>query len=931
MNHRRSTRSREAIRAVCETIESRTYLTVTFASPTATSLSGVTSPIVTAQFDTQSDFADLATATPGSVKILLGNTFGTFTVSDSIPFPANPAAQTPFLVGNFSGNGSDIVLLSQDSSTHNGVITYETSQGDGTFTALGTSVITNNGHGFDPIAGAVADFNSDSNDDLAILGKPSTGHSLVLAIMLSNGDGTFTEAQDYNVTGSNLAGSLDNNTVLTASLDGGPPDVILYDGSGGNLDVFMGAGDGSFTQLTPVPLTATQLITDTFTSSGFPDVIAADGTQLTPLLGNGDGTFTPQSPITLGGTVSSLASADMDLDGNPDLITNLGVLSGNGDGTFQDPVALPIAEGGSTFSSNIIPVDLDGDGRPDLVGISSNGNALLSVQNITPTSSSVSVSSSENPASPGDDVQFTATVSSSLSLKATGQVDFLDGTTMLGSAQLQSDGTATLDAGTALSPGSHSITAEYEGDSNFFASTSDPFTQSILFPTTTAVTSSANPSGSGAAVTFTAIVTGNDGNGDVPSGNVEFFDDTTDLGGGTLDANGDTTLDDTQLSGGVHGITAEYQADSNYAASTSAVFEQTVAFLPLSPVVKSTTLPSSIVAGAPVHGIATVELTNTTQSTISGPTTITLFASTDGNVSGATQLVALPARNLTVLAGQTLPVKVSIPSLPASLGDGSYMLIAQATYNSGTVSASSTGPTIQIAAAFTSLAETFSSVKLPSPVVSGTSIVGSLKVLITNNGNAPSKGPTSFSLSLSPEQDQPGTTIPALTRSLAIKPDGSQTVVLTIRSIPSGLTGDYFFVLQVTDPNGNPSVASTDTPISIAAPVVALSAKLGTVTNVNNGDTVTITNTGNIDDVTSLTSSIGFSHDSAGAQPVAGSTVVLGSPIQIKPGKRVKLHLTQWTSLLSALTPGSRYFLTVTVTDQNGVSASAVSPTAFTD
>src|ERR1019366_3460012 len=198
--------------------------------------------------------------------------------------------------------------------------------------------------------------------------------------------------------------------VLTASLDGGSPDVVLYDGSGGKLDVFMGAGDGSFTQLASVPLTATQLITDTFTSSGSPDLIAANGTQLTALLGNGDGTFTAQTPITLGGTLSSLASADMDLDGNPDIITNLGVLYGNGDGTFQNPISLPVAEGGSTFSTNIIPLDLDGDGRTDLVGITSDGNVLLSVQNITPTSSSVSLGSSANPASPGGDVQFTASV-----------------------------------------------------------------------------------------------------------------------------------------------------------------------------------------------------------------------------------------------------------------------------------------------------------------------------------------------------------------------------------------------------------------------------------------------------------------------------------------------------------------------------------------
>ena len=53
----------------------------------------------------------------------------------------------------------------------------------------------------------------------------------------------------------------------------------------------------------------------------------------------------------------------------------------------------------------------------------------------------------------------------------TGTVTFYDGTTALGRGLLGSDGTATF-ATSTLDLGPHSITAAYQGDANFMASTS---------------------------------------------------------------------------------------------------------------------------------------------------------------------------------------------------------------------------------------------------------------------------------------------------------------------------------------------------------------------------------------------------------------------------------------------------------------------------
>jgi len=81
----------------------------------------------------------------------------------------------------------------------------------------------------------------------------------------------------------------------------------------------------------------------------------------------------------------------------------------------------------------------------------------------------------------------------------------------LGSGTLNASGVATLTA-TALAVGQHTLTAAYGGDSRDSSSTSATLLQTVQIATTsTTVASSANPSGFGTAVTFTAGVTTNAG------------------------------------------------------------------------------------------------------------------------------------------------------------------------------------------------------------------------------------------------------------------------------------------------------------------------------------------------------------------------------------------------------------------------------------
>jgi hypothetical protein len=87
----------------------------------------------------------------------------------------------------------------------------------------------------------------------------------------------------------------------------------------------------------------------------------------------------------------------------------------------------------------------------------------------TKVSPSIALDSSANPTPLTDSVTLTASVSSSAGTP-TGNVDFYDGATLLGSATLAS-GMATYTTST-LTAGTHSITTVYAGDSNFVSVTS---------------------------------------------------------------------------------------------------------------------------------------------------------------------------------------------------------------------------------------------------------------------------------------------------------------------------------------------------------------------------------------------------------------------------------------------------------------------------
>jgi uncharacterized protein YhjY with autotransporter beta-barrel domain len=257
----------------------------------------------------------------------------------------------------------------------------------------------------------------------------------------------------------------------------------------------------------------------------------------------------------------------------------------------------------ASFSTTTLPV---GANQPitatyggDSSNLTSTGSTAQTVSKASPT---LSVSSSPNPSTIGQNVTFTATISGGSN--PTGTVTFLDSGAPIGSGTL-SGGVATFTIN-SLAPGSHTITASYPGDANNNSAAASAITQNVNRANTTlSVSSSLNPSTVGQSVTFTATVSG----GSNPTGTVSFSDNGAPIGSGTVAAGVATFTTNSLPVGAGQTITASYTGDTNNSASSGAT-PQTVNKAAATVTVTSSLNPSTI--GQSVTFTATVAGSNPT-------------------------------------------------------------------------------------------------------------------------------------------------------------------------------------------------------------------------------------------------------------------------------------------------------------------------------
>jgi uncharacterized repeat protein (TIGR03803 family) len=224
-----------------------------------------------------------------------------------------------------------------------------------------------------------------------------------------------------------------------------------------------------------------------------------------------------------------------------------------------------------------------------------SGEAQTTIK-IEKASTTTTLVSEPNPSSAVEVVRLTATVTTAPSVNPTGQVQFFDGATLLGSAALNASRVATITT-TTLAAGAHSLTATYVGDGSFNGSTSSAVALTVTplaSSTITALFVSPAPSQVGTPANLIAIVVPLGGTG-APAGTVQFFDGSIALGSAPLTPSGGyqvATLTTSGLAAGVHALQARYAGDGTFGGSVSPLTLQTV-YVTTPPAATTTTLTTT--------------------------------------------------------------------------------------------------------------------------------------------------------------------------------------------------------------------------------------------------------------------------------------------------------------------------------------------------
>lgn len=313
----------------------------------------------------------------GKIDAFLGKGNGQFAApvvtSTSLQNPAN------FLTAaDFNNDGKpDLTVTALDGVLSGGSVYL--GKGNGAFKATQGS---NSGFQGQPMA--VADINADGKLDLVTAGS-DFGLSNFMSVYFGGGDGTFPTSITPNLTALPSTGGM-----AVGDFNGdGKLDIALSSvaiGSVFQIQAYLGSGDGTFQS--PVNSRASAnfygVAAADLNGDGILDLVA-DGSCV--FLGNGDGSFTEKGciPVPAGFLVTLMIFGDFNGDGKIDLLSlgsfqnqspfnQLVLLSlGKGNGTFQPPTKIS-AGVLSTFPqfTGLSVGDFNNDGKLDFVVSSQN-------------------------------------------------------------------------------------------------------------------------------------------------------------------------------------------------------------------------------------------------------------------------------------------------------------------------------------------------------------------------------------------------------------------------------------------------------------------------------------------------------------------------------------------------------------------------------
>jgi hypothetical protein len=247
----------------------------------------------------------------GAVEVLRGNGDGTFQSPTSITLPG---ITNGLVIADLNGDGwPDVAVTGKDP-----VVYVLLNDGKGSLTLAGTYPIS--GAGYELVA---ADVNKDGKLDLCVAMTSTTR----VAILLGNGNGTFSAAADYDTTVASPYGIAAGDVNKDGFVD-----LVITSPTTGSVSVALGNGDGTFSQagtypasslpspLNPIP---GEVALSDVNEDGNLDIVYANSGygSVGVFLGGGSGNFSGPSEYPAGGGALAVVIADVNKDGWPDVVT----------------------------------------------------------------------------------------------------------------------------------------------------------------------------------------------------------------------------------------------------------------------------------------------------------------------------------------------------------------------------------------------------------------------------------------------------------------------------------------------------------------------------------------------------------------------------------------------------------------------------------